>query len=270
MKFVILGILLIGLSACSAFDRRADTNDKTIEKPMANADSKDDAPSLPPPQDQAAIDESIPRTDNIASPMAEPVSENETLDVTLQKKSYLDEKYHAPKTENIPATERTENTYVDKSNVEAEKALGWLKNGNKRFLKGALRSDGQSKKDIKRLANAENPHAVVFASSDSRIPPEIIFDEKLGEIYVIRNLGLTVDNSALNSIDYAVGVLGVKLVVVLDRTYPGKGADFTHADETAQKLVDSSSVLKAGLESKKVKIVPSVYDIESGKVTFGK
>jgi len=143
-------------------------------------------------------------------------------------------------------------------------------NGNKRFLKGAFRADGQSKKDIKRLASSEAPHAIVFSSSDSRIPPEIIFDEKLGEIYVIRNLGLTVDTSVLNSIDYAIGSLGVKLIIVLDRTYPGKGADFTHADETAQKLVDSSSILKSGMDSKTVKIVPSVYDLETGKVTFGK
>lgn len=254
MKFVFLGILLIALSACSSFNRRAgDAPPEAVAQPQS-----------------APIEESAPLTDNIASPVVEPVSDSETVDVTLNKKSYIDEKYQEPKTDTIPATERTETTYSEQPGVDAEKALGWLKNGNKRFLKGSLRADGQSKKDIKRLANAETPHAVVFASSDSRIPPEIIFDEKLGEIYVIRNLGLTVDNSALNSIDYAVGTLGVRLVVILDRTYAGKGTDFTHADQTVQKLVDSSSVLKEGLESKNVKVVPAVYDIENGKVTFGK
>lgn len=270
MKFVFLGILLVALSACSVFERRAEKNDKTIEPALS---------PQPQPQQSAAVDETIPLTDGIASPVAEtsisevPPAENNTLDVTLTKKSYLDQKYHEPKTDIIPAeaeAERTETTFTAKPGVDAEKALGWLKNGNKRFLKGALRADGQSKKDILRLASSEAPHAVVFASSDSRIPPEIIFDEKLGEIFVIRNLGLTVDTSVLNSIDYAVGGLGVKLIIVLDRTYPGKDTDFSHADATAQKLVDSSSVLRAGMDSKTVKIVPSVYDLETGKVAFGK
>jgi carbonic anhydrase len=271
MKFVFLGILLIATSACSAFNRRADKNDKTIEAPMADVEARDDIPSIPPPQSNP-VDESQPLTDGIASPVVEtPAPEEETVDVTLTKKSYIDQKHHEPKTDIIPAnSERTETTFTSKPGVDAEKALSWLKNGNKRFLKGAFRADGQSKKDVTRLAAAETPHAVVFSSSDSRIPPEIIFDEKLGEIYVIRNLGLTVDNSVLNSIDYAIGTLGVKLLVVLDRTYPDKGTDFSHADATAQKLVDSSSVLKAALDSGTVKIVPSVYDISSGKVIFGK
>ncbi|MES2770307.1 MAG: carbonic anhydrase [Bdellovibrionota bacterium] len=274
MKFIILGILLIALSACSAFNRRADQNDKTIEAPLANADAKDDAPSMSPPQD-APTDDSKPLTDNIASPMAEaPVSdqpENETLDVTLQKKSYLDEKYHEPKSDILPAAQRTESTYSGTSSgVDPDKALGWLKNGNKRFLKGSLRADGQSRKDIQRLAKAEKPHAVIFTTSDSRISPEIIFDEKLGEIYVIRNLGLSVDTSVLNTVDYAIGELGTRLIIVLDRSYPGKQMDFSHADETSQKLFDQSTILKTALESKQVKVISAIYDIETGKVIFGK
>lgn len=278
MKHLGLVILLVSLSACSVFsrheDKRADKKDKTIEAPLADPDKHSDNYSMDErvqaENPEKPIDESKPLVDNIAAPTAEPIQDE--VDVTLQKKSYLDQKYHEPKTDTLPAaaTERTETTYSGKSSgVDPDKALGWLKNGNKRFLKGALRADGQSKKDIKRLAKSEKPHAVVFSSSDSRIPPEIIFDEKLGEIYVIRNLGLTVDSSTLNSIDYAIGDLGVRLVVILDRSYDA-GMDFSHADETAQKLVDQSSVLKSAMESKNVKIVPAVYDIGTGKVTFGK
>lgn len=277
MKHLGLVLILItgfSLTACSSwFSVKSDRDDKTIEKPIANADSEESAPSMSLPQ-TIPVDESAPLTDNIASPISEnPAPENQTVDVTLNKKSYIDEKYHDPSLPAVTAdaTERTETTYSGKSGrVDPDKALRWLKNGNKRFLKGSLRADGQSKKDIRRLQKSEKPHAVVFASSDSRIPPEIIFDEKLGEVYVIRNLGLTVDTSVLNSLDYAIGELGTRLVLVLDRTYPGKGIDFTHADETMQKLVDQSAVLKSALEAKNVKVVPAIYNINTGKVEFGK
>lgn len=278
MKHLRLTLLFIflsfSLSACSSwFSIKTDRDDKTIEKPIANADSEDSVPTMSPPQ-ATPMDDSVPLTDNIASPISEnPVPENQTVDVTLNKKSYIDEKYHDPSLPTVTADElkRTETTYSGKSDgVDPDKALGWLKNGNKRFLKGSLRADGQSKKDIRRLQKSEKPHAVVFASSDSRIPPEIIFDEKLGEIYVIRNLGLTVDTSVLNSLDYAIGELGTRLVVVLDRTYPGKEIDFTHAGETMQKLVDQSVVLKAALEAKNIQVIPAIYNLNTGKVEFGK
>lgn len=277
MKHHRLALILVtgfSLSACSSwFPVKSDHDDKTTEKPIADADAHSDgAPSIAPPQ-STPMDDNQPLTDNIASPIVEPVSENETVDVTLNKKSYIDEKYQNPNynASTSEPSERTETTYSGKSDgVDPQKALGWLKNGNKRFLKGSLRADGQSKKDIRRLAKSEKPHAIVFASSDSRIPPEIIFDEKLGEIYVIRNLGLTVDSSVLNSLDYAIGELGTRLVLVLDRTYPGKGIDFTHADETMQKLVDQSTVLKSALEAKNVLVLPAIYNIATGKVEFGK
>jgi hypothetical protein len=264
MKNLGLVILLLSLSACSSW---FEVKTNHSEKPAADASAKmDEAPDL----QKTPIEDTKPLTDNIASPMVEPI-QNETVDVTQNKPSYIDEKYSPEENSSDALPEKSEATYKGKSNgVPPEKALGWLQNGNKRFLKGALRSDGQSKKDVKRLAKKEKPHAVVFSSSDSRISPEIIFDEKLGEIYVVRNLALAVDPSVINSIDYAVGELGTRLIIVMDRTYPGKGVDFGHADETTQKLVDQSAILKSALESKNIKIVPAVYDIESGRVSFSK
>lgn len=293
MKYLAVLTFLFSLCGCSLFpvntNRGSHTKeDKTIEQPLAEKEESsskvteptptadveaqtEDAPKITPPQD-TMVDESKPLTDNIASPVVEPVSESETVDVTLTKKSYIDEKYQNPNAGAAEAATVEESaTYSGKSDgVDPDKALKWLKNGNKRFTSGSLRADGQSKKDIRRLSKSEKPHAIVFASSDSRVSPEIIFDEKLGEIYVIRNLGLTVDNSVLNSLDYAVGQLGSRLIVVLDRTYPGKGIDFTHADETMQKLVDQSTVLKAALDAKNVKVIAAVYNINTGKVEFGK
>lgn len=282
MKHLGLALILISLTACSAFDRRSDQPDKTLEAPLGDVPSVTLRPSSEPSTPE--MKDEKPLTDGIASPITEAI-QNEPVDVTLQKASYLDEKHHdpdyiPPALEPTQSTEAvsihtadedtTTSTTPTKSAVKAETALKWLKNGNKRFLKPALRADGQSKKDIKRLINTETPHAVVFSSSDSRIPPEIIFDEKLGEIYVVRNLGLSVDTSVLNSIEYAVGTLGTELVLVMDRSYPGNPIDFSHADQTAQKLVDGSPILKNKLESNEAKVISAVYNIETGKVHFGK
>lgn len=101
------------------------------------------------------------------------------------------------------------------SGVPADTAFRYLRNGNTRFFKGILRNDGVSAQDRRRVATQQKPHAVVFASSDSSAPPEVIFDQKLGEIFVIRTPGLALDNITLEGLEYAVGSLGVNLVVVL-------------------------------------------------------
>ncbi|MBX3041907.1 MAG: hypothetical protein KF789_14470, partial [Bdellovibrionaceae bacterium] len=99
--------------------------------------------------------------------------------------------------------------------IKGDQALLWLKNGNKRFTKGLLRKDGQSKKDIKRLIASEQPHAVILSCSDSRTPPEVVFDQKLGEIYVVRTAGPSLDSAVIASLEDAVERLGVNLLVVM-------------------------------------------------------
>jgi len=148
-----------------------------------------------------------------------------------------------------------------------EKALMYLKHGNVRFLKGSLRKDGQSKKDVKRLAKNEKPHAIIFTTSDSRVSPEIIFDEKLGEIFVVRNFGLSVDNSVINSLEYATQYLGTRLIVVLDRNYSGSQS-FSHAKEVIEKIMSKSDVLRNYQSQGQLKITVGIYHLESGKVDF--
>ena len=99
--------------------------------------------------------------------------------------------------------------------VAAEKAYGFLINGNKRFTKNHLRNDGASVADLKRLSTGQKPHSIVLSCSDSRVPPEIIFDQKLGEIFVVRTAGEALDSSAIASIEYAVSHLGSNLIVVM-------------------------------------------------------
>lgn len=102
-----------------------------------------------------------------------------------------------------------------------EKALSWLKNGNTRFLKGYLRKDGQSKSDIERLSSGQQPHSIILSCSDSRVPPEVLFDQKLGEIFVVRTAGEALDGNAIGSIEYAVEHLGSRLIVVMGHTSCG-------------------------------------------------
>lgn len=105
--------------------------------------------------------------------------------------------------------------------TDPEKAFDWLKNGNTRFVKQSLRKDGQGPKDIKRLSEGQKPHSIVLSCSDSRVPPELIFDQKLGEIFVVRTAGQSLDPVALASIEYAVEHLGANNIVVLGHTKCG-------------------------------------------------
>lgn len=69
--------------------------------------------------------------------------------------------------------------------------------------------------DLKRLSTGQKPHTIVLSCSDSRVPPEVLFDQKLGEIFVIRTAGQAIDSSVLASIEYAVSHLGTNLIVVM-------------------------------------------------------
>lgn len=195
--------------------------------------------------------------------------------------------------------------------VAADTALGWLKNGNKRFVTKALRNDGKSRKDRERLAKGQHPHAIILSCSDSRVPPETVFDQALGEIFTVRTAGEAVDSSVLASIEYAVEHLGPKLLVVMGHTScgavkasietaEGKSAGSESLDKligdirprlptrapaaapsaglevestanargVAADLVKRSAIIRARVERGELKIVPSLYNLETGAVKF--
>lgn len=126
-----------------------------------------------------------------------------------------------PSTSSSSANSSHASGHSSSDGVDPEKSLGWLKNGNTRYRKGFLRKDGQSKKDIERLSTGQKPHAIILSCSDSRVPPEIVFDQKLGEIFVVRTAGQSLDPNAIGSIEYAVEHLGSKLIVVMGHTSCG-------------------------------------------------
>ena len=97
---------------------------------------------------------------------------------------------------------------------DANVALQMLKEGNERFLKGSLSDKGSYAADREVLSGGQKPFAVVLTCADSRVAPEIFFDQKLGDIFIIRNAGNVADNTALGSLEYAVEHLKSCLVVV--------------------------------------------------------
>ncbi|MBB3601601.1 carbonic anhydrase [Mycolicibacterium sp. BK556] len=90
-----------------------------------------------------------------------------------------------------------------------------LKEGNERFVAGQPQHPSQSIEDRARLATGQTPTAVLFGCGDSRVAAELIFDQGLGDMFVVRTAGHVIDSAVLGSIEYAVGVLNVPLIAVL-------------------------------------------------------
>ena len=103
----------------------------------------------------------------------------------------------------------------EESSITPELALQKLMEGNLRYAEGNASHPHQSPERRAELISGQHPFAVILGCSDSRIPPELIFDQGLGDVFVIRTAGEVVDNASLASIEYAVDHLGVPLVMVL-------------------------------------------------------
>jgi carbonic anhydrase len=187
--------------------------------------------------------------------------------------------------------------------MKIEEAMQKLIEGNKRFIASETIHPNQTADRRAEVSNGQKPFAIIVGCSDSRIPPEIIFDQGLGDIFVIRVAGNIVDDAALGSIEYAVDHLGVELILVLGHgkcgavsaTVQGGGAHghiacivnaIAPAVEKARNqsgdLIDnaikanvelvvnqisySKPILSELVENKKIKIAGAYYNIESGAV----
>lgn len=96
-------------------------------------------------------------------------------------------------------------------------AAAWtaLREGNERFVSGRMAHPSQDAYRRSEVATAQFPFAVIFGCSDSRVAAEIIFDQGLGDVFVVRTAGHVIDTTVVGSIEYGVDVLGAALVVVL-------------------------------------------------------
>ncbi len=186
--------------------------------------------------------------------------------------------------------------------VEPEAALKKLQAGNARYAGKSVSAGKSTAKARAATAQGQHPFAIIVGCADSRTSPEIIFDQNLGDLFVIRTAGNLVDDYALGSIEYAVEHLGARLVVVLGHercgavkaavaggSAPGHVGAIVKDIRPAVTAVNKSpgDVLvnsineniyrvadkickKASLGDKasSVRVVRAVYDLDSGKVEW--
>ena len=151
--------------------------------------------------------------------------------------------------------------------VTASDALKRLRKGNWRFVNGKndiARSIGEARRA--ELIDGQKPFAVVLACSDSRVPVELIFDQGLGELFVIRVAGNIVAPSQIGSIEYAAARLGVRLVVVLGHSNCGA------VEAALQALTEKQDIASPHLRSIVDSIRPAIEPLigESEDVTLRK
>ena len=110
--------------------------------------------------------------------------------------------------------------------LSPSEALAKLMSGNERFQTDKTGHPLLHSQRREQLVGGQSPFAVILSCSDSRVPPELIFDQGLGGLFVVRVAGNTVTRAGLESIDYAVGHLGTNLIMVLGHDSCGavKGA----------------------------------------------
>jgi carbonic anhydrase len=100
--------------------------------------------------------------------------------------------------------------------VSADEALKRLMDGNTRYVDGKMTACLQTTKETRdTLSKGQKPYAIILSCSDSRVPPEIIFDKTFGEIFVVRVAGNVPDPIVLGSIEYAAEHIGSPLIMVL-------------------------------------------------------
>jgi len=190
--------------------------------------------------------------------------------------------------------------------VAPAEAISKLKEGNGRYASGNLQHPGQTTERRAELAKSQHPFAIIVSCSDSRVPPEIVFDQGLGDLFVVRVAGNVIDDHSQGSIEYAVDHLAVRLIVVLGHQSCGavKAAKETIAAKTkatahiqslitaiqpaveatingdldatvkanvkdvVQALSSSTPILKPKVDSGEVQVIGAYYSLDTGSVTF--
>ena len=177
--------------------------------------------------------------------------------------------------------------------VTSEEAVLRLKEGNSRYVSGTYSGDVSKQRRVLTAEEGQHPYAAIVTCSDSRVIPEIIFSAGIGELFVIRSAGNVVDGCTLGSLEYVVGHMGCKLVVVMGHTSCGAIAeaikDFHEGhsieiindiragigdeDEPVKasclNIINSVRLIKEDIgERHDVKVIGALYDIVTGVVDF--
>ncbi len=190
-----------------------------------------------------------------------------------------------------------------KRNLTGPDALQRLLDGNKRFMSGNLEHPNHCEESRRGLVAGQDPLAVVLTCADSRVPPVDVFDQGLGDIFVVRVAGNIINDHILGSIEYAVAHLHTPLVMVMGHSSCGavsavaqgvkldghiasltpsidaalkktKGLEghWTNnaakmlARTTAKKIAESEPIIADLVQEGRVLVVATYYDLESGEV----
>jgi carbonic anhydrase len=148
---------------------------------------------------------------------------------------------------------------ADGSGLTPAAALQRLMDGNARYVSGKLSRPHQSLERRKTVAGGQQPFAAILACADSRVGPELIFDQGLGDLFVVRVAGNVVDDPGLGSIEYAVIHLGCPLVMVLGHERCGAVAATVDAlsGKSSEEDKDTKIGALANLIAPAVKAVPA-------------
>jgi carbonic anhydrase len=194
-----------------------------------------------------------------------------------------------------------------KSGITAEQAMQKLVEGNSRFVSNQATHPNQAAKRRAEVVSGQHPFAIIVGCSDSRVPPEVLFDQGIGDLFVVRTAGQVMDDVTIGSIEYAVEHLNVPLIVVLGHdacgavkatieggTAPGHlgslvefikpAVDEAKASGNESQLLNSSidinvrnivnelsatkPILSSKIKEGKLKIVGARYLLNSGAVKF--
>ena len=132
-----------------------------------------------------------------------------------------------------------------------DEALATLKKGNAEFVTDAPFRAAEDRKRRLEIARAQHPFAILVGCSDSRVPPELLFGRGLGELFIIRVAGNTVDQAGLGSIEFGVAEFGVPLVVVL-------GHERCGAVKAAVEVVEHNATFPGAIDAIVSPIIPAV------------
>ena len=189
------------------------------------------------------------------------------------------------------------------SQITPNDALKKLMDGNRRYIKQKRTFPDQARSRIVEVAQGQHPFATILACSDSRVTPEIIFDQGLGDLFDIRVAGNFIDDVVLGNMEYAALELGVPLLVILGhercgavkaaldgKAVPGHISTLVAAIKPAvdatknhwgdawdnavranvkmnvNNLKLASPILAEAMKAGKLKVVGGRYDLDSGKV----
>jgi carbonic anhydrase len=146
----------------------------------------------------------------------------------------------------------------------ATPAEAWavLRAGNDRFVGSAMAHPSQGSEHRRELHAEQHPFAVVFGCSDSRVATELVFDQGLGDLFVVRAAGHVLDTATIGSVEYGVTVLGTPLVVVL-------GHDRCGAVGAAVTALTGGDVPGGAVRGVVDRVIPSIVGLTSSGRPLG-